>query len=390
MSQSNESNENEPVKYIQVDPSLFSVGGKKRKNKTTKNKRRDQFDLKSMSSNITNIKKELLNKIRSSHSKTKKQREKENESLKETKSYESTTSPSKLETVLQHLNTFVKKNKKSQKEKNDKSQKIESKIENYSKKDKNEPIIKDKSQKIESNVKEKIPITMTKTIKQPSSLSMSTSSSSFKKDPPYGILKGGKKPTYSQYKRTLKKNHSHSLDHDSKPPLSISPTPIISKEEEQETEKRRKRLERIKSRLKTPKHREIDSKTNSNSNTQERIQYTFEKSSPHEQIKKYRIKRRIKTFKLGKNDETRKVGISIKNHKTIKNIQQQIHQWKKTELQEMKNELRKRNLIRFGSQAPDYLIRDLYLNCILAGDLENSNKDYILHNYISASLKKEL
>ena len=48
----------------------------------------------------------------------------------------------------------------------------------------------------------------------------------------------------------------------------------------------------------------------------------------------------------------------------------------------MKKYLKKHNLIKYGSNAPDNLIRDIYVNSYLSGDLYNKDKDTLLHNYM--------
>ena len=45
--------------------------------------------------------------------------------------------------------------------------------------------------------------------------------------------------------------------------------------------------------------------------------------------------------------------------------------------------LKKHNIIKTGSPAPDSILRKLYEDSYLAGDIYNKNSDYLLHNYIS-------
>ena len=47
----------------------------------------------------------------------------------------------------------------------------------------------------------------------------------------------------------------------------------------------------------------------------------------------------------------------------------------------MKNYLRKHNLLKAGSEAPNDIIRKLYEQCLLSGNIHNTNKDNLLHNY---------
>ena len=65
-----------------------------------------------------------------------------------------------------------------------------------------------------------------------------------KDDPPYGILKGGKKPLYSEYRRTLRNK-------DRGPSIKFS-TPIQDENKVKEPLVRQKKLERLKRKMRTP------------------------------------------------------------------------------------------------------------------------------------------
>ena len=155
-------------------------------------------------------------------------------------------------------------------------------------------------------------------------------------DPPYGILKGGNKPLYSQYKKTLRKNKTTSFvipDKDD----TVTSTPIINRQE---------KLQRLRKKIKTP-------------------------------TRKIRKKR----YTLGK--RKRKVGILIKSRGTRKKIKREHERLKKKKLSAIKLYLKKHGLIKVGSSAPEKVLRGIYEMAVLSGDIYNKNSDVLLHNYIN-------
>ena len=85
-------------------------------------------------------------------------------------------------------------------------------------------------------------------------------------------------------------------------------------------------------------------------------------------------------YKLGKHGKT--VSILIKNNTSRKQIKEDISKIKKTSIIDIKNYLRKHNLIKIGSDTPNDVLRQLYEQAILAGDITNINTDNLLHNYL--------
>jgi hypothetical protein len=93
---------------------------------------------------------------------------------------------------------------------------------------------------------------------------------------------------------------------------------------------------------------------------------------------------RIKTIKyrLGKLPN-RRVAILIKNNQTRKRVQGEHLALKKQTILEVKNYLRKKNLLKAGSDAPADVLRQMYEQSVLAGDVENISNDALLHNFFS-------
>ena len=166
-------------------------------------------------------------------------------------------------------------------------------------------------------------------------------------EPPYGCLKNGKKPTFSQYKRTLKQR-SLSIE----PPVApqLPKTPAIHARQE--------KLRQLKEKIATPKPKIL------------------------------RHKKTIKIFRLGKNVKECKVGVLIKCSKTRKMVRNEQKVLRTKCLAEIKQYLRKHNLIKVGSNAPEDILRKIYEDSFLAGNIYNKNPENLLHNYISTDPDK--
>ena len=93
--------------------------------------------------------------------------------------------------------------------------------------------------------------------------------------------------------------------------------------------------------------------------------------------------KRIKTYKytLGKKD--RNVGVLIKNNETRRNVKKAHAELKKNNILDIKKYLKKHNLLKSGSDAPPDVLRQLYEQTRLAGEIQNSNSDNMLHNYLT-------
>lgn len=98
-----------------------------------------------------------------------------------------------------------------------------------------------------------------------------------------------------------------------------------------------------------------------------------------------KINRTTRTYKytLGKKNGARHIGLLIKNRETQKRIKQEVSQLKQQPIQEVKNYLRTKNLIKLGSQAPNDVLRKLYEDSILAGEITNNNANNLVYNFIN-------
>lgn len=85
---------------------------------------------------------------------------------------------------------------------------------------------------------------------------------------------------------------------------------------------------------------------------------------------------------FGKTTRKRKICVFIKSNKDRKDIEDEIKILDTHEIALIKEYLIKRELIKVGSLAPESLMRELYKNSILAGDIHNKNPNNLFHNFV--------
>ena len=195
-----------------------------------------------------------------------------------------------------------------------------------------------------------VPALNTATQKVPSApTSRYSGSIALKEPPPYSSLKNGSKPTFREWRRQTQKI-THEVAQ-SKPLIRINekthPVP--------ERTERSKELEKIKS--------------------------EYRLNNPRGRPRSY-IKRRTRTvkYRLGKSEK--KVSVLIKNHNTRKLVKHEQGLLKRKSMMEVKNFLREKNLLKTGSAAPNDVLRQMYEQSILAGDVSNKGEGTLIHNYL--------
>ena len=92
---------------------------------------------------------------------------------------------------------------------------------------------------------------------------------------------------------------------------------------------------------------------------------------------------RTKKYKLGKSKTSNNVGVLIKNRDLQHTIKKELQNMRTTPIQDIKNYLREKNLIKLGSDAPTDVLRKIYENAILSGEVINDNPENLLHNYMT-------
>jgi hypothetical protein len=171
----------------------------------------------------------------------------------------------------------------------------------------------------------------------------------------YSSIKNGSKPTYREIYKPIQPY---------KPKITIEDNKPIEESENH------KMLEKIKSNY---KNASSASTTSLDSASLRDTEY----------IPKRKIKRTIRTCKYRLGKLGNKISVLIKDYKTRKNIQNECYKLEKKSISDIKNFLRKKNLLKVGSVADEAVLREMYENCILAGDIENKNKDTLIHNFLA-------
>ena len=296
------------TKTIAINPAFFGISKKKPSRRQRKQKPKQISSLLK-----PNLKKELINKIKDHKKKTEKIHEISNMNSQ----IEDIDKKNDLQKSIDYLNIISKKRKEEKKKK------------------------RRERRERQKTMKNKIVVPTVN-------------------EPPYGCLKnGGSKPTYSQYKKTLKNDNEdfESLiieDKPDKPDKPLTFSPLIHKDSFDERQEKLKNLK-----------------------------YDF-KIEKNKIKKKKRIKQKIKTIKrkirLGKKNGV--VGVLIKNRLARKTVKKEVSHLKKKSINNIKKYLRKHNLIRIGSSAPDNLLKEIYQESYLAGDIYNKNGEILLHNFI--------
>ena len=175
---------------------------------------------------------------------------------------------------------------------------------------------------------------------QPSSLH-----SPFGEQPPYGSLKNGTRPTFREWKRHTQK----SLEAETQPLIKIDDKDFGKAPKSE----REMKLERFKAKMKP-------------------------RASKASRI-------RTMKYRLGKLPDKR-VAVLIKNRATRKQVQSEHGALKTQSILEVKNYLRRKNLLKAGSSAPADVLRQMYEQSILAGDVENTSRENLMHNFFTEAV----
>ena len=169
-------------------------------------------------------------------------------------------------------------------------------------------------------------------------------------EPPYGCLKNGSKPTLRNWRKNIN--------------VTTGPQNEINIEFNDNDDNVKE----------TPNQDALEDIKNKFKNSQE------QEIKPNEaKIKKK--KRKKKTYRLGKSG--RHIGVLIKNSDTRKKVSEEFGSLKKEIILTIKNYLKKKNLIKTGCEAPNQVLRHMYEQAVLCGDVKNVASENLVHNYMN-------
>jgi len=218
---------------------------------------------------------------------------------------------------------------------------------------------------------------------------------------PYGILKGGSKPSYREWSKTQRNNI-----------VTIPNSSLIIDGVQLSTEKttRENRLDLLKEKIKQREQlhkpdpllneilikrastRELFTPTTTTTQPVSLSQPILEQSQNNQTLDedivaiKYITKKTIKRkYTLGKSETKRRVCVLIKDRRTQKKILNAQKDLKRKNINEVKEYLRHHNLIKIGSNAPNDVLRSLYEASMLSGEITNRNSNILLYNFSKES-----
>jgi uncharacterized membrane-anchored protein len=129
---------------------------------------------------------------------------------------------------------------------------------------------------------------------------------------------------------------------------------------------------------------DLDTLDKKNNNIEDLLkEHEDKKENENEKIKKYLKKTVKRKFTLGKSDKLRRVSVLIKDRKTRKNIINTQKELKKTTITDVKKYLRQHGIIKVGSTCPADILRKTFESAVLTGEVINTNKEVLLHNFLS-------
>ena len=97
----------------------------------------------------------------------------------------------------------------------------------------------------------------------------------------------------------------------------------------------------------------------------------------------------VNKVKLGLNYKKRTAKVQIRGKKSRRKIKKQIKDYGTESITEIKNFLYNNSLIKCGTSAPNDVLRELYKSAKLAGKVKNSNGEVLVHNYFNNSEKNQ-
>lgn len=85
---------------------------------------------------------------------------------------------------------------------------------------------------------------------------------------------------------------------------------------------------------------------------------------------------------VGRNKTLKKCGVFIKSNAAKQQMEALKTELRKRPIKTVKNYLKSQNLIKYGTQAPQKLLREIYETSNLLGNVENRNSKVLVENYL--------
>jgi hypothetical protein len=401
-------------KTIEINPSLFSIGGLSKKNRSKKNK---SMSVPLISPNI--LKNKLLKRIKDHKNKETENLENNKKKISSTtKTDNNLTNKKKINNTNNYTDEFndsieylqmLSKQTKIDSSNNTKKEAIQRKtVKNYN----SMPVVN-------LELPEELQETFINTNNEITSSSNIVLPNYKLDNVPYGILKGGSKPTYRQWNKTQKNyqpnnnllTNNQTSEREQRlnllkqklkqqstivtqpiqaqpiqaqpiqaQPIQIITQPIQAQPNLEEILLTQNLIQKPKQEQEFIINQHIQTPIINNlSVNNEVIKREPEKIKTTKKLLKKTIH---KKYTLGKSNIKRTVAVLLKDNNTRKNIINAQKDLKGKSVNDVKTYLRHHNLIKIGSNAPNDVIRKIYESAMLAGEITNNNKDIMLHNFI--------